>query len=75
MTAVESGSSMDRELIENLPRMLPDLAFHTYIRKNIDVKKAPLALQPVCDFAPRCAASADYAALTDEILARMEVMG
>ena len=75
MTAVESGSSMDRELIENLPRMLPDLAFHTYIRKNIDVKKAPLALQPVCDFAPRCAASADYAALTDEILTRMEVMG
>lgn len=66
---------MDRELIENLPRMLPDLAFHTYIRKNIDVKKAPLALQPVCDFAPRCAASADYAALTDEILTRMEVMG
>lgn len=75
MTAVETGSSMDRELIENLPRLLPDLAFHTYIRKNIDVKKAPLALKPLCDFAPRCNAAADYAALTDEILARMEVVG
>lgn len=71
MTAVETGSSLDRELIENLPRLLPELAFRTYIRKNIDVKKAPLALKPLCDFAPKCAAAADYAALTDEILARM----
>ena len=45
MTAVESGSSLDKEMIANFPAMLPDLAFHSYIRKNIDVKKAPLALQ------------------------------
>lgn len=72
MTAVETGSSLDREMIANFPSMLPELAFKSYIRKNIDVKKAPLALQPLCFFSPRCTATADYAALCDEMLARME---
>ena len=72
MTAVETGATMDREMIENLPKLLPELAFSTYIRKNIDVKKAPLALQPLCFFSPRCAATEDYAGLTDEMLVRME---
>lgn len=72
MTAVESGSSLDREMIANLPALLPDLAFRSYIRKNIDVKKAPIALLPLCQFSPRCTATADYAALCDEMLARME---
>ena len=72
MTAVETGSSLDREMIANFPAMLPGLAFQTYIRKNIDVKKAPLALQPLCFFSPRCTATGDYAALCDEMLARME---
>ena len=72
MTAVETGSSLDREMIANFPAMLPGLAFQTYIRKNIDVKKAPLALQPLCFFSTRCTATADYAALCDEMLARME---
>lgn len=72
MTAVETGSSLDKEMIQQFPQMLPELAFKSYIRKNIDVKKAPLALQPVCFFSPRCAASADYAALCDEMLERME---
>ena len=52
--------------------MLPELAFRTFIRKNIDVKKAPLALQPLCFFSPRCTATNDYAALCDEMLERME---
>ena len=72
MTAVESGSSLDREMIANFPLMLPDLAFKSYIRKNIDVKKAPLALQPLCYFSPRCTATQDYAALCDEMLERLE---
>ncbi len=72
MTAVETGASLDREMIANFPSLLPELAFKTYIRKNIDVKKAPIALLPLCQYAPRCTASADYAALCDEMLARME---
>ena len=68
MTAVETGATLDREMIENLPQMLPDLAFRSYIRKNIDVKKAPLALQPLCFFSPRCTATEDYASLTNEML-------
>lgn len=72
MTAVESGSSLDREMIANLPALLPELAFRSYIRKNIDVKKAPIAQLPLCQFSPRCTATADYAALCDEMLARME---
>ena len=72
MTAVESGSTLDREMLAQFPQMLPDLAFRSYIRKNIDVKKAPLALLPLCFFNPRCTATADYAALCDEMLARME---
>ncbi len=72
MTAVETGASLDREMIANLPRLLPDLAFHAYIRKNIDVKKAPIAQQPLCAYAPKSPAAADYAALCDEMLGRME---
>ena len=71
MTAVES-SSLDREMIASFPQMLPELAFRSYIRKNIDVKKAPLALRPLCFYSPKCTATADYAALCDEMLARME---
>lgn len=71
MTAVEVCSSLDKEMISHFPAMLPDLAFRTFIRKNIDVKKAPLALQPLCFFSPRCAATVDYAALCDEMLERM----
>ncbi len=72
MTAVETGASLDREMIANLPALLPELAFHTYIRKNIDVKKAPIALLPLCQYAPKCTAAADYSDLCDEMLARME---
>ena len=72
MTAVESGSTLDREMLAQFPQMLPELAFRSYIRKNIDVKKAPLALLPLCNFNPRCTATTDYAALCDEMLARME---
>ena len=72
MTAVETGASLDREMISNLPALLPELAFKTYIRKNIDVKKAPIALQPLRQYSPRCTAALDYAALADEMLARME---
>ncbi len=72
MTAVEVGSGLDREMIANLPLLLPELAFESYIRKNIDVKKAPLAQQPLCYFSPRCTATQDYAALTDEMLKRLE---
>lgn len=72
MTAVEVGASLDREMIANLPVLLPELAFNSYIRKNIDVKKAPLAQQPLCFFSPRCTATQDYAALTDEMLKRLE---
>ena len=71
MTAVETGATLDREMIASFPQMLPELAFRSYIRKNIDVKKAPLALQPLCGYAPRCAAARDYAALADELLARL----
>lgn len=72
MTAVEVGSGLDREMIANLPVLLPELAFESYIRKNIDVKKAPLAQLPLCYFNPRCTATQDYAALTDEMLKRLE---
>lgn len=72
MTAVETGASLDREMIANFPKMLPELAFHRYIRKNIDVKKAPLALKPLCFYSPRCTATEDYAALCGEMLERME---
>ena len=72
MTAVETGASLDREMIATFPQMLPELAFHSYIRKNIDVKKAPLALKPLCFYSPRCTATEDYAALCGEMLERME---
>lgn len=71
MTAVETSITLDREMIAALPESLPDLAFHTYIRKNVDVKKAPIEQLPLCYYNPRCAGSQDYAALTDELLSRL----
>lgn len=69
MTAVESGTSLDREMIEVFPSQR--LAFQTYIRKNIDVKKAPLEQVPLCYYNARCAGAKDYAALTDELLMKI----
>ncbi|MDO4668256.1 MAG: ParA family protein [Butyricicoccus pullicaecorum] len=71
MTAVEIGSSLDREMIKALPATIPTLAFHSYIRKNIDVKKAPIAQVPLCYYNARCTGARDYAALTNEILTRI----
>ena len=71
MTAVETSASLDREMITALPATIPNLAFHSYIRKNIDVKKAPIAQVPLCYYNARCTGAQDYAALTDEILARI----
>lgn len=71
MTAVEVSTSLDREMIRALPATLPDLAFQSYIRKNIDIKKAPIAQVPLCYYNARCAGTQDYAALTDEMLARI----
>ena len=75
MTAVETGSSLDREMINEFPNMLPDLAFQTYIRRNIEVRKAPLALKPLCFYNPRCTGSQDYSNLTNEILDRLKAEG
>ena len=72
VTAVETGAALDREVLAQLPALLPDLALRSCIRKNVDVRKAPLAHLPLCQYAPRSRASADYAALCDELLARME---
>ncbi len=71
MTAVETGASLDREMIAALPVTLPNLAFQSYIRKNIDVKKAPIAQIPLCYYNTRCTGAQDYAALTDEMLSRI----
>lgn len=71
MTAVETSASLDREMIAALPVTLPNLAFQSYIRKNIDVKKAPIAQIPLCYYNARCTGAQDYAALTDEILSRI----
>lgn len=75
MTAVETGSSLDKEMITEFPNMLPDLAFKTYIRKNIEVRKAPLTLQPLCFYNSKCAGSQDYFNLTNEILERIKAEG
>lgn len=75
MTAVETGSSLDKEMKNEFPKMLPDLAFKTYIRKNIEVRKAPLTLQPLCFYNSKCAGSQDYLNLTNEILERLKAEG
>ena len=75
MTAVETGSSLDKEMINEFPKMLPDLAFKTYIRKNIEVRKAPLTLQPLCFYNSKFAGSQDYLDLTNEILERLKAEG
>ncbi len=69
MVAVESGTSLDREMIQVFPTQR--LAFQSYIRKNIDVKKAPLEQVPLCYYNARCAGAKDYASLTDEILTKI----
>lgn len=71
MTAVETSTSLDREMITALPATIPNLAFQSYIRKNIEVKKAPIAQLPLCYYNSRCTGAQDYAALTDEMLARI----
>ncbi|MFR7893927.1 MAG: hypothetical protein ACLU38_07440 [Dysosmobacter sp.] len=52
--------------------MLPGLALRDVHPQEYRREEGPLALQPLCFFSPRCTATGDYAALCDEMLARME---
>lgn len=71
MTAVETNTSLDREMIAALPSTIPNLAFQSYIRKNIDVKKAPISQVPLCYYNAHCTAAQDYSSLTKEMLSRI----
>ncbi len=65
----------NQKLARAYNQQLPDIAanhgfgvFETKIRRCCKVKEAQIKAQPLRNFAPRCTAALDYAALADELL-------
>lgn len=56
--------------MNTIPR--PEHVLRSTIRRSTSVQKAALARKPLAFFSPNCAVAADYAALCDEILNKME---
>ena len=70
ITSFQKTTKVHSALHDNLKEYWGDRIFNTVIRKNIDVSAAALASTPVVLMQPKCNASQDYVALTEEILSR-----
>lgn len=61
-------SGLTDDVIEQLKVDYPD-ALHATVRHTVRAGEAPLAYQPLREYAPEATATADYAALVDELFA------
>ncbi len=68
----ERGAVNDA-FLEEIEDAFPGLLFEAKVRRDMNVSRAVLSGKPVQEFAPKSRASEDFAALTGEILARVEV--
>jgi cellulose biosynthesis protein BcsQ len=56
-----------------LTQMLPDKTFETIIHRQTKMEEAPSMHQPIQLYAPNSRGAEQYAALADEVLARLKV--
>lgn len=72
LTMYDGRKNLASEVMESVRQKFPDELFATTIPENVALAEAPAAGQDIFAYAPNSKGAAAYAALTDEILKRME---
>jgi chromosome partitioning protein len=72
-TLYDTRTSVSGASYRALTQMLPDKTFETIIHRQTKMEEAPSMHQPIQLYAPTSRGSEQYAALADEVLARLKV--
>ena len=72
-TLYDTRTSVSGASYRALTQMLPDKTFETVIHRQTKMEEAPSMHQPIQLYAPNSRGAEQYAALADEVLARLKV--
>lgn len=72
-TLYDTRTSVSGASYRALTQMLPDKTFETIIHRQTKMEEAPSMHQPIQLYAPNSRGAEQYAALADEVLARLKV--
>ena len=72
-TLYDTRTSVSGASYRALTQMMPDKTFETIIHRQTKMEEAPSMHQPIQLYAPNSRGSEQYAALADEVLARLKV--
>lgn len=72
MSRYDKRLTLHREAYQQMESLFPGKVFNTKIRTNIQLAESPAKRTNIFDFAPSSPGAADYQALTEEILSKIE---
>ena len=72
VTRYHTRRSLDKMVESDLRKNFRDLVFKTRIRENATIVQAPVMHLDIYSYDPKCNGAVDYAALLDELVAKME---
>lgn len=72
VTRFDTRQVLHRDVLEFAQREYGDMMFHTVIRGNIALAEAQSVGQHIFDYDTKCIGALDYAALGDEVIARVD---
>lgn len=72
LTFVESRTTLSRRVERGVRKLFEGLVFDTVIHRSIALAEAPSVGEPISTYAPQSRASAEYRALAEEALHRLE---
>lgn len=75
MTQFDIRNSICSDALVKVQEMFPNMVFETFIRTNVKLQSAPAFRKSIYEHAPNSHGSADYDALTEEMLDRLNVTG
>lgn len=74
-TLYDTRTSVSGASYRALTEMMPDKTFETIIHRQTKLEEAPSMHQPIQLYAPASRGAEQYSALTDELLAKLEISG
>ena len=72
MSRYDKRLTLHREAYQQMESLFPGKVFSTKIRTNIQLAESPAKRTNIFDFAPSSPGAADYQALTEEIISKIE---
>jgi chromosome partitioning protein len=73
MTQFDTRNGICGAALQKVQEMFPREVFETVVRTNVKLQSAPAFKKSIYEHAPNSHGSADYEALTDEVLDRLIV--